>query len=477
VRPLEITSTLSVIASIFILVSGRFERPWFVAVAVLASFLIGCHGMIEGMRWQMLPIYFAGAMFLLYSGVQLVSGDKSIAPSGLEYPAGMGAMLFVGIGIVLSTALPVFELPAPTGPYKIGTQVRHIVDLKRRDPFGSEETKSRELMIQIWYPVDVTIKGALFHYRGRDETTIWNARYSLAKTHAIDEAPVSGQHDSYPVVIFAPSWWGGRSEATFQAEELASHGYMVVGMDHPYSTLLTVFPDRRMVSTKLIVSEDYSSDAGFQAFITAADEQVRIRAEDARSVLDVLEIINADDPDHRLTGRLDMNRVGILGYSIGGGTAAQACWLDNRFRAGVDLDGMVAAESESQGTRTPFFFIFGGFPPSPEDVSIASGSAKREAEFDVRQFNQVTRSLSETGGYLMILPGQSHASFSDRPFYSPLNSITYPGAISAERAARMLSKYVIAFFDRQFGKPVDDALFRAPAEISNASLKLFDVRK
>jgi predicted dienelactone hydrolase len=473
VRPLEITATLSVVASILVVLAGRFERPWFAAIAALAVLLIVCHGMIEGVRWQMLPVYLTALIFFLYASMQLITGDKSTMPTGLDYPVGIGGLLVVGMGILLSTALPVFELPAPTGPYKIGTQIRHIVDRKRRDP---DDAKPRELMIQIWYPADVTTKGSLSTYRGKDETSFWNARYSLAKTHAVVQAPISRQRDGYPVVVFAPSWWGGRSEATFQAEQLASHGYIVVGMDHPYSTRLTVFPDGRVARTRLVIGEDYSSDAGFEAFIAAADEQVKIRAEDARSVLNVLERINADDPDHQLTARLDMNRVGILGYSIGGGVAAQGCWLDHRFRAGMDLDGMVAAESESQGTRAPFFFIFGGFPPSPEEVSLANGSAKREAEFDVRQFNQVTQSLSETGGYLMILPGQSHGSFSDGPFYSPLNSITYPGTANAEQAAKILSQYIIGFFDNQFRKATDDALLHAPTEIAKSNLKKFEKR-
>lgn len=475
-RPLEIVATLGVVASIFIFISSRFERPWFVAIAAFALLLIGLHGLIEGMRWQMVPVYFVGGLFFLYAGIQFIRGDKSVTPSGLEYPAGLAGTVFVGIGVLLSTALPVFKLPAPTGPYKIGTQIRHIVDLKRREPFISGEAKPRELMIQIWYPVDVTAKGSLSTYRGRNETTFWNARYSLAKTHAIADAAISARQDSYPVVVFAPSWWGGRSEATFQVEELAGHGYVVVGMDHPYSTRLTVFPDGRLARTRLVAGEDYSSDASFEAFIASADEQVKIRVEDALSVLNELERINADDPYRQLTSRLDLKRIGILGYSIGGGVAAQACWLDHRFRAGVDLDGMVAAESESQGTKAPFFFIFGDYPPSHEQAALADGAAKREAEFEVRQFDQVTRSLAKYGGFLMILPGQNHDSFSDGPFYSPLNSIAYPGSVSAEQAARILSQYIIAFFNSQFGKAIDDALLHAPTEIANSNLKKFEKR-
>lgn len=472
-RALEILATLGVVASILIFISSRSEAPGYVACAGFALLVIGFHAVVEGTRWQMIPIYLVGVLFSVYAAVAYVRGDRSVMPSGAEYLLGLGAVLFVGVGVLLSTALPVFRLPVPTGPYKIGTQIRHIIDMNRREPFKSGELKPRELMIQIWYPVDLSAEGELSTYRGRNETTYWNARYSLTKTHAIIDAAISVRQERYPVVVFAPSWWGGRNEATFQAEELASHGYVVVGMDHPYSTRLTVFADGRLARTKLVTGEDYSSDAAFQAFIAAADEQVKVRAEDARSVLDILERINAGDPERLLTARLDLNHVGILGYSIGGGVAAQACWLDRRFKAGVDLDGMLAADSEKQGTIAPFLFIFGESPPSREKATPADAAAKREAEFEHRQFEQVTRSLTKFGGFLLILPGQGHASFSDGPFYSPLNSMSYSNAADPERVARIVSKYVLAFFNHQLDNAADPVLFHPPKEIPNSTLKTY----
>lgn len=469
-RPLEIATTLSVVASLVgLLSSSRVENSWFAALPVLAIVLLGWHAIGEGVRWQMLPIYLVSLMLGLYAAMQWVM------PTGLPYPAGLAGLLVVGAGVALSTAGPVFELPAPTGPYGTGTQVRHVVDLKRRDPFAEGPAGPRELMIQIWYPVDAATTGTRSTYREKAATTVRTARYALAKTHSLVRAPMSGRHDSYPVVLFAPSWWGGRTEATVQAEELASHGYVVVGIDHPYSSRLTVFPDGRKVRTTLVVGEDYGSEADFQAFIAAAHEQVRVRAEDMRSVLDALERFNADDSDHQLTGRLDLSRVGVLGFSIGGGVAAQACWLDARFRAGVDLDGMVAAEAADHGTRVPFLFIFGIDPPGP-DISVATDDAavRREAGFRATQFDRIQRSLLQYGGYFMVLPSVTHSYFADSPFYSPLRTRRYLGMTDVERTARIVSRYVVGFFDAQFGNGPTQLLDRgAPGEIAGATLRAF----
>ena len=73
----------------------------------------------------------------------------------------------------------------------------------------------------------------------------------------------------------------------------------------------------------------------------------------------------------------------------------------------------------------------------------------------------------------MILPDQNHASFSDAPFYSPINSMSYHRAVSAERVARIVSKYVIAFFDLQLGRASDDDLSHPPIEIGNSTIKTY----
>jgi predicted dienelactone hydrolase len=469
VRPLEIAATLSVVAYLLsLLSSSRGENPWFAALPLLSVALLGWHAIGEGARWQLLPIYLVAGLVLAGAAVGWVT------PIGWPYPVAAAGLLVVVSGIAFGTALPVFELPAPTGPYRTGTQVRHIVDLKRRDPVATDETIPRELMIQIWYPVDAAATGARSPYRERNATTVWDARYALARTHSLVQAAMSGREAAWPVVLFAPSWWGERTEATVQAEELASHGYVVVGIDHPYASRLTVFPDGRVVRTRLVVAEDYESDASFQTFIAAADEQVRVRAEDARSVLDALERFNADDPDGQLSGRLDLAHVGMLGFSLGGGVAAQACWLDRRFRAGVDLDGMIAAEAAQHGTRAPFLFIFGNDPPM-RHVPIASDDAatRREATFRERQFEQMRRSLMQNGGYVMTLPGLRHADFSDNPFTSPLHTRALLGMAGAEPNARIVSRYVLAFFDAQFGKDTHLLEQGPPGEIAGATLQAF----
>src|SRR5208282_1514586 len=86
------------------------------------------------------------------------------------------------------------------------------------------------------------------------------------------------------------------------------------------------------------------------------EQQLFVRVHDVKFVVDQLEQFNR--PSGKFFGaRLDLNRLGIFGYSFGGAVAAQACWLDRRFKAGIDMEGSLFGEVAEDGVRQPFFFM------------------------------------------------------------------------------------------------------------------------
>jgi hypothetical protein len=229
---------------------------------------------------------------------------------------------------------------------------------------------------------------------------------------------------------------------------MASHGYVVVGIDHPYCSRVVAFPDGRIIYRKFSGEEDYSSDEAMDAFIRVADEQIRLRADDARFVLNALEDLNQTDPHNLLTGALSLDCVGIFGFSLGGGTAAQACSIDRRFKAGLNMGGMIAGDVPSLGTIAPFFFMFEGmyaqWPYAGDvDVSGLAPARRREIEFVWRQFVWMKDSLARFNGYWLTIDGIKHADFSDSPHFSPLRA----GPSKPNEISRILGGYVRTFFD------------------------------
>lgn len=68
------------------------------------------------------------------------------------------------------------------------------------------------------------------------------------KTHSIFDANISDQEATYPVVIFSPGFGSPQDTYTSYLEDLASHGYIIFGINHPYVTDPTVFLDGRVIS-------------------------------------------------------------------------------------------------------------------------------------------------------------------------------------------------------------------------------------
>jgi len=453
-RPFETALVLALFAcSIYLLTPSRSEVIWFRGLTSAAIFLCAVHLYLEGARWQMAPAY------LLVLVMVVAACTSMTLPAWWSYATGIAASALTCAAVAAATALPVFSLPSPTGPHKIGTQTRYLVDRDRQEPFERSEPRPRELAIQIWYPADPAARGPLAPYRERAITTIRNARFSLVRTHAVVDAPFYSSDERHPILIYSPSWIGIRTENTALIERLASHGYVVVAIDHPYGSALTTFPGGRRIETRLANVDAFGSEQALASFIDTATTQLRVRVDDAKFVLETLGRLNAEDSDRLLTGRLDLERVGIFGFSFGGAVALQACWLDPRFKAGVDIDGLILAESAKEGASSPFLFILSDAEPRTDAPDIR---ARNEAIFDELQLKQMKQLVSEQRAQLLRVPGALHNNFNDAPFYSPLSIGSEIAALDANATAATLGHYVQAFFDRslkQIHDPASEGLF------------------
>src|SRR5439155_20449412 len=136
-----------------------------------------------------------------------------------------------------------------------------------------------------------------------------------------------------------------------KCEVLASHGYIVVSPDHA-DAYGTVFPDGSYLH-----GTDTSKDR--PAFLG--------RVQDLRVVLADLEHANASDPV--LAGRVDVNNVGVFGFSFGGGAAAELCRTDDRCRAVLLLAATWdrAEELIQVGLQKP---VLGMSDPSNSDLTL-----------------------------------------------------------------------------------------------------------
>jgi predicted dienelactone hydrolase len=173
-----------------------------------------------------------------------------------------------------------------------------------------------------------------------------------------------------------------------------------------------------------------------------------VRVADMQLALDQLAALNeaaqpgaGRDP---LAGRLDLSRVGALGHSLGGITAAQTCLADARLRACANLDGLqpggpFAVEANPTLPSQPFLFL----------------TKETQLSGPVTAWMEALRG----GGYYVTVQGATHASFSDEPV---LLAALLPLPNRADDILGQVRRYTRAFFDQTLrGEP---SALLAPAD-------------
>ena len=143
-------------------------------------------------------------------------------------------------------------LPAPTGPGPACTTSLHLKDASRPDPWAAGAS-ARELMVSLWYPAApgggrraryMTPAESGLQLTSRGITTIPPDTLSTVRTNAAVDATPAGRPGALPLVVLSPGFTHPRSALTALAEDLASHGYVVAGIDHTYESFATACPVR-----------------------------------------------------------------------------------------------------------------------------------------------------------------------------------------------------------------------------------------
>jgi dienelactone hydrolase len=364
-------------------------------------------------------------------------------------------LLFVGIPALLGFMwLDHFRettLPEPTGPFAVGRTTYAWSDVAQsRVP---EPGTKRELIAWIWYPapppqpsraavdyLPAQWRSAVEHQRGKLLTQILTRDLSRVRTHSVSDAKVSDQQPSYPVVVMRAGLSGLVAGYTSLAEDLASHGYVVVGFDAPYRSSVVVFPDGRVI--------ERAPQNNLDALGGAEQEQRAIAlvqewSADIGFALDQLERLNASDPSGKFQGRLDMQRVGVFGHSLGGATALQFCHDDTRCKAGIDVDGAPLGNVITEVVTQPFMFLL--------------SDHGRESDAETRVVMANIRSIydRQPGDRRLeiVLRGANHYMFSDdgAMLKSPpvMRVLRVLGIVRLDgrRQVALTTHYISTFFD------------------------------
>jgi dienelactone hydrolase len=322
------------------------------------------------------------------------------------------AVLFVSLWLEHRFGL---TLPKPTGPFTVGRALYDWTDDKTFDTLAPVPGTKRELLVWMWYPaadspsaviadyLPAPLRTAIERQSGVLLSHFLTRDLSKVHAHSLLNVDVSSQQQSYPVVIMrAGASLEVASYATL-AEDLASHGYVVVGVDAPYRTGIVAFSDGRVIKRTPENNPELCLERTGQQRDVCANRFLDAWNSDIAYVLDRLAQLNASDPSGKFTGKFDVTKVGIFGHSFGGAQAAQFCSLDSRCKAGIDLDGAPHGSVIQAGINRPFMFLL-------SDHSRESDAQTQQIKADIQSiYDHIP--LNER--LYVTIRGANHFTFSD----------------------------------------------------------------
>ncbi|MDR3564233.1 MAG: hypothetical protein P4N59_22740 [Negativicutes bacterium] len=353
------------------------------------------------------------------------------------------------------------QLPAPSGPYRVGRSIFDWVDQNRTDPLADQPNLKRELAVWVWYPAqpDSSSKPAPYlpaawaQARNKDQGIgiLIESGLNRIVTNSFADAPLASQSSSYPILMMQPGMGPSIPNYTVLAENLASHGYIVVGLNTTYTSNVVTFPDGRvLLRSQKGTIPDSASPADVQHI---GNSIMAVWSQDVIFAMDRLQSLNAD-PTGPFYRRLDLEHIAVFGHSFGGATAIAVCQQDPRCKAGADLDGTPFSNEAQTAIPVPFLFMTEDYSAGCDQNCLA-----------IKQM----ASLEPSGRvYNLSVNGTKHFNFTDLamrqvPAVRPLfMAAGYIGTIDPARGEEIANAYLLAFFDQSL-RGIASPLLQGPS--------------
>ena len=429
---------ISILPSIYLL--WRHPRPLLIRLfPALALVITLIHFAVEGYRWQMIPLYILSSLLAISSLTKLMgTNDWPPLASGLTF-------VLVALATVLPILLPVPRIPTPSGSFQVGTSTYEMVDEARKEIYSGKD-EPRRFMIQIWYPADAKNTDQRAPWMSHAEIfapaiatyidlpSFFLNHLALVKIPAFVNATLPDSEPPFPVIFFSHGWNGFNAQNSGQALELASRGYVVVGIQHTYGAVVTVFPDGTIAPNNINALPVDANDPNYEEI---ARKLVNQWAGDMVFVADQLTAWN-EAQGNPFYGRLDMSRLGAYGHSTGGGGVIEFCGIDPRCKAVLGMDPFmrpVSAEVLKNGLAQPSFYMF------------SQGWADETESKNNKLFDQYYPNAANSLGAIVI-EGTRHYDFSDIPLLSPIApQLGLKGPLNGKRVTEIVNAYLIDFFE------------------------------
>jgi len=431
-----------------------------------------------GYRWQMIPAYLLWSISMLIIWLHSDRRPKLI----LKILIGFGIFLVLVPTILFPIALPIFELPTPTGSYHVGTKDIYL-ETNREEIIKADPSDHRDFMVKAWFPSDKKgqTQDPYVDHGGRSGFAM---KYGLppstmdyldyVNTHVYRDVEIADQ--KFPVLVFSHGYNSRANGYYALISEIVSHGYIVLGINHTYESTGSTYPDGKEVYfdneyaqkiqentwqiiepvIKIFKETDSFEERHPIARKALIDYFVRDMverwAQDITDVVDQLDDWNLKYFDNHM----DLTRIGVFGHSRGGGAAGEAALIDPRIKVGVNVDGVQWGRAVDTLYQKPFMSLSSDWPPEHENLNPHAYIGKSSHEF-----------------YDAVVLHSAHSNFMDIPFMIPFRALSQAGSIDPELAMKINTEVLLAFFDKHLkNKEVDPTTLGE--RYDNLQMKLYE---
>lgn len=354
-----------------------------------------------------------------------ISGSKSKIGASLNV---IGSVLVLALALIPAFVFTGYEGLETTGAYEVKEVSAILVDESRTETFETDGSK-REVPVHIYYP-DIENAGK----------------------------------NSFPLVIFSHGAFGYYQSNTSTYMELASNGYVVISLDHPYHSFFTEDIEGKLITVNpnflqevMIVNEE---DTAEEEILELSHKWLEIRTADINFVLDSVEIAKTEGCDSdvwfiepeemeneivKVLAATDVDKVGLMGHSLGGAASVTIGREREGIDAVIDLDGTMLGEKLSYENGEYQFYE----EPYPVPL-LAIDNEEHYKEGNVAGKLYVNTEVLENAvdSRHTYFVGSGHMNFTDLPLFSPvLASLLGTGTIDETKCVETMNEIVLDYFE------------------------------